>query len=100
MKTSENAIPSPGQTQTDKGRSIRARRLMITPELMPMFFKTGAKMEVIEGIPEGARFRGYAIDPQLNCLSIFIEHESFDLLYEGYAAPTFKIQMRRIDEIP
>ena len=77
---------------------MRIRRYLVSPDLFPSLFRTGLKFEILEGIPDGAQFRGYAIDHATNCLSIFVEHSSFEELEGGLAAPDAEpMKFRRIE---
>jgi len=72
-------------------RGKRIRKYRIDPQILPGLFKTGVFNEIINGIPEGAQFRGYAIDHVTNNLVIFVEHESFEMIHEGGESPTHTI---------
>ncbi len=73
----------------------RIRRYPISPEFFPHMFRAGNVMEITTGIPEGAQFRGYGIDPSRNLINIFMEHESFDIVPECESPPEFKIEIKR-----
>lgn len=76
----------------------RVRRYDINPRLFPMAFETGLKLEVTKGIPRDARFRGYTIDPAKNCISIFLEHESFEEVEEHSECPVAEpLEVKRLD---
>lgn len=79
----------------------RIRRYEIPPSVLPFCFETGARLEIIDGIPEGAHFRGYGHDYERNCIYIYLEHESFDKVHESEVVPYgHHLQVRRIyDEI-
>lgn len=61
----------------------RVRRYSFSPRVFLNTFEQGQKFEVLEGMPRGAELRGFAHDWERNCIVLFIEHESFDLVYEG-----------------
>ncbi len=77
----------------------RVKRYSITPEMFPLLFEDGLTLQVIKGIPRGAKFRGYAIDPERNSVMLFVEHWSFDIVNEGFVCPNADpIEVRRIYE--
>lgn len=65
----------------------RIRRYLISPDNLVQIFTTGQMFECIVGIPSGAHFRGFAHDYQTNCLVMFVEHPSFDLVHESCVVP-------------
>ncbi len=65
----------------------RIRKFKVSPQIFPMEFRTGRKIEIIKGIPEGAQFRGFAHDIETNSIAVFVEHPSFDELKEGFQIP-------------
>jgi hypothetical protein len=65
----------------------RLRKYSISPQVFPMALKSGLRFVVDEGIPDGAEFRGYAIDHARNLIAIFVEHESFELVHQSEVIP-------------
>ena len=77
--------------------TFRVRRYDISPSVFPMLFQTGTSLEVLNEVPVGAAMRGYAIDAQRNCISIFVEHSSFDEVPEGQVFPSADpLQIRKL----
>ena len=81
-------------TKDSAKHSMRVRRFEISPEAFPMQFTKGMKFKVEEGIPEGATFRGFAVDPMRNLLVVFVEHESFDEIPVAGEPPLDTISIR------
>ena len=65
----------------------RLKRYMITQHGLRMLFEQGASWFVREGVPEGAVVAGVVQDPVTNVLNVFFEHESFDMVADGYPVP-------------
>ena len=54
-----------------------------------LFLEQDCETKILaNGIPNGAEFRGFAIDYVNNDLFIFVEHESFDEVDESSKVPT------------
>lgn len=80
-----------------KNMSRKRRRIyQINPEALPHAFVTGNIVEVLEGIPGDAEFRGYTIDPMTDTIQIFLEHASFDEVEEGLRSPIFEVIVRSV----
>ena len=43
--------------------------------------------QCVEGLPQGAEFRGFAHDYTRNCLNLFFEHDSFDDIPDSHCCP-------------
>lgn len=80
VPTAKNAGPAPMPER-------RMKRFEVRPEWFPMALVTGKCFEILQGLPDGAIFRGYAIDPVRNILVLFVEHESFDVVTPGSQTP-------------
>lgn len=79
----------------NRHRALRVRCYPVSPEILPHMFRTGEVIEITSGIPDGAQFRGHGHDACRNLITIFVEHESFDIVPEGQAPPEFQLQMKR-----
>lgn len=79
----------------------RIRRYHVNPEVFLRAYRTGTFLEVTDGFPDGAVFKGFVICPTRNEIAIFAEHESFNLVPEGCDPPTYSIALHeyRGDEI-
>ncbi len=64
----------------------RLRRYEVRPEWFRLF-TPGLFMEILQGIPAGAQFCGFAVSYEKNCIAVFMEHESFDLVSEDQEIP-------------
>ncbi len=73
----------------------RGRCYLIDPEIFPQIFRSGNAIDIIEGIPDGAQFRGYSIDPARNIICMFVEDPSFAEIGAGERLPEFIIKMGR-----
>lgn len=51
----------------------------------------------IQGIPEGAQFRGFSQDWEKNQINLFVEHESFDDIPPGQITPELIVTVTRKD---
>lgn len=72
----------------------RIRVYPLRPEIMPGAFVEGAVVEVLSGIPSGARFCGYVIDSEKNNINMFVEHESFEEIPEEAIPPRHLIHVK------
>lgn len=71
-------------------RSNRIMKMLVSPEIFPGMLQSGKKFRVTSGgVPSDVQFRGFAHDYERNCIAVFIEHESFDLVPEGTTIPIF-----------
>ncbi len=77
----------------------RIRRYEIIPEVLVNVFRTGVFMEIIDGIPNDAVFKGFAHDYERNTLVVFMEHPSFDPVPDSHVAPRGpEITMKTFDK--
>jgi hypothetical protein len=74
----------------------RIRRVQISAEAFPMIFRQGSAWRVYEGIPDGAIFKGWCIDPHNNVLSLFIEHPSFESVDVYATLPLLELEFLAI----
>lgn len=74
----------------------RTRNYEVCPEVLVNFFTYGKAFGIIEGIPEGAKFRGFAHNYQNNSISIFIEHDSFDEVHQSMCPPVFRLKAKEV----
>lgn len=74
----------------------RIRNYRIAPEVLPHLFAENTYTEITRGIPDGSKLRGFAICPETNSISIFIENDVFELIESGTEAPVYSLQGRRI----
>lgn len=75
----------------------RIKIVKITPEVLPHILRTGTAWQIANGIPDGAIVKGFTLDPNTQCLNLFLEHESFDEVnVESDIAPTLEILFRKI----
>jgi hypothetical protein len=74
---------------SDQNRK-RVVKIGITPRLLMQFFIAPNAFRCVEGLPNGAEFRGFAHDYNRNCINIFVSHESFAEVIEGHECPDFK----------
>lgn len=56
----------------------RLKRLLISPDVLFHIWETGTSWQVKQGIPPGSRVRGFTLDPNSQCLNVFVENEIFD----------------------
>lgn len=70
----------------------RVKGIRVHGSFIPQFFRTGIHhFDVVEGLPEGAKFMSFNLDPYLNILIVVVEHDSFDLVSEGDPLPFIDI---------
>jgi len=74
----------------------RVKRILVTPWILTRIFVTGEVHLAVDGIPADYQFRGFTIDPTTNCISLFIEHPSFELTPYSEVTPEMQITMRDI----
>ncbi len=72
---------------------MRIKVFKICPEFFPEMFKTDRCLFVRKGIPEGAIFRGFNHDLETNCLAVYVEHDSFEMVGVGMPYPIEKIEL-------
>ncbi len=72
-----------------KIRGSRIKKIALDPRLLPHLFVTGAALRCVSGLPAGFVFRGFAHDYHTNCINLFIEHPSFEIVLEGIEVPYF-----------
>lgn len=58
----------------------RIKRVLVNPQAFLSIMATGTSWTVSQGVPEGAKLRGFTTDPLTQSLHLFIEHESFPLI--------------------
>jgi len=76
---------------------VRLRRMLISPDVLFHVFQTGSSWRVDAGIPEEARVRGFTLDPQTQCLNLFIECEEFEEIdVDSEIAPTLQTLFKKI----
>lgn len=77
---------------------MKIKRFLISPKVLPMLFEDGLSFKVDKGIPQGAKFKGYAHDPLTNCIVVFVEHESYKEVDENKEVPVEEpLKFSRID---
>jgi len=64
-------------------KSERIRKYMLTPRNLMKILMTGGRFETLSGIPDNAEFRGFCHSVQNNSLAIYVEHPSFEEVYES-----------------
>jgi len=74
----------------------RVKRIQISPEAFLHIMKDDTAWRVSKGVPDGARLRGFTIDPYANTLNVFVEHESFPLVDIQTVVPVLETEFRRI----
>lgn len=79
----------------NQGRRIK--RVRIDPGLFMHTFSTGNKFEIMDGIPQDAKFCGFAHDYETNCIAVFIEHQSFEISHPSVVPPDLIICGRNIE---
>lgn len=57
---------------------------------------TDTAWRVKEGIPKGAKLRGFTVDPYTQELNLFVEHESFEEVPNGVVASLLKTEFYKI----
>lgn len=88
-------MPSSVESNLNIKRSRRVRCYPVSPEILPHMFRTGEVVEITDGIPADAQFRGYGHDASRNLIMIFVEHDSFEEIPDGIMPPEFQLHMRR-----
>lgn len=73
----------------------RVKVVRVDPRILVNFFVTGIIVEV-NGVPPNCSFRGWAHDFHNNCLNLFLEHESFDLVEPGQSCPIHEVRFKNI----
>lgn len=63
------------------------RRFDFDPRLLMSAMTDGTFFECVEGIPKGAKFRGFTIHAEKNMLSMFIEHHTFTPVLRTHVCP-------------
>lgn len=77
----------------------RMARVSVDPRIFGVFFTRASGVKInIDGIPADAEFRGFTLDPVRNCINVFYEHESWDLVHETEPVPELKINVTRVEE--
>ena len=65
----------------------RTMRFRVSMHGLRMLFEEGANWRVREGIPEGGRAVGLQLDWDNQNAVVFVEHESFPVVYEHDTPP-------------
>lgn len=78
----------------------RIKRVLISGDQFFKLLTTKNMVDIsIEGIPHGSEFRGFGHDWTSNCICIFVEHPSFDLIENGAYAPELLIKIDRTSKL-
>lgn len=72
----------------------RLRRYNIYPEILVSLLQNGKISENIHGIPKGAQWRGLYVDQDTWYITLLVEHESFDPVYENAEVPARTFVMK------
>ena len=76
---------------------VRLKRIPINPQVLFHMFETGTSWRVEAGIPVNAELRGFTIDPNTQCLNLFIESDTFDAVdIDSEVAPTLQTLFKKI----
>ena len=84
----------------DRSRHLKLKRLLISPDIIFEFCKTGQSFHCFNGLPKDSKFVNIAHDPLANCWAIFFEHESFmDVPLGGNVPSCEPPRFRKISDI-
>jgi len=72
------------------------KRVAISPESLVDLLSDQTTWKITAGVPKDAEFRGVTIDPYVNVINIFVEHESFPEEKEGEVYPKLDIYFKRL----
>lgn len=65
----------------------RVKRFVFSPIVFAQLMSMGNKFQVQEGVPPGSVITRVLVNEETGCLTLFVEHESFDLIPEGTPVP-------------
>lgn len=65
----------------------RIKRYRFSAWGLQVLFTTGMVWGVRQGIPKTARVVGVQLDRDLNCINLYMEHDSFACVEEGFHVP-------------
>lgn len=74
----------------------RVKVVRVDPRILVNFFATGIINVEVNGVPPDCKFRGWAHDFNNNCINLFLEHESFDLVEQGTPCPIHEVKFKNI----
>ena len=57
--------------------AVRVKRIFVSPQVLMSMLTEGERAFCIKGIPKDASFRGFQLDSMNNCITLFVEHNSF-----------------------
>lgn len=79
---------------------LRAKVVWITPELIQEFLTVGnqIRVEVIEGLPEGAVYQRAYYDEFRGVIGLIFYHPDFELAEEGTDIKQVEVTFKRLDE--
>jgi hypothetical protein len=80
----------------------RLKRVSFTIDVLPTLFTTNSHLpyyvNIMEGIPFGAKIIGAFIDHDRRVISLVLSHDSFDFVPEGKIIPELFITVERINK--
>lgn len=74
----------------------KIKRVKVHPEAFFHIMATNTAWRVHKGIPNGAKLRGFTVDPYTQELNLFVEHESFDAVDVSTVCPILETEFRKI----
>lgn len=74
----------------------RVKRVVINPQVLFHIMQVETSWLVSKGIPDGAKMRGFTLDPYTQCLHLFVEHESFDEIDLNTVAPQLETLFKKV----
>ncbi len=75
---------------------VRLKRIMINPNMLFHIMETDSAWRVVEGIPPGAKMRGFTLDPYTQILHLFVEHDSFEEIDTDTVSPQLKTSFKKL----
>lgn len=90
-------MSEPVTVSLTKETGERIRRYEINPEMLGYTCQTGQRWEVINGIPKGAKIKGFRENFTRNVWCLFVEHPDFDIVNPGEISPCFHITIKSIN---
>jgi hypothetical protein len=74
----------------------RVKRVVINPQVLFHIMQDQTAWKVSKGIPDGAKMRGFTLDPYTQCLHLFVEHHSFDEIDLNSVAPQLETLFKKV----
>lgn len=76
---------------------MRAKRVLITAELLPDFFKDRGLIRVVKPLPEDAKLLRFHYDSRIDCFVLIFESSEWEEVIEGAVLCDFTPEFKRYD---